>query len=306
VNLTDRRSGRIALAAVAATGAFSLTFAVTRLRDDGPRRYDDDRSVAALDLPTSNASHPQPTATSDPAATPSAPRPGRTLASSSSPEAAVAAFLSAERAGDFAGSFALLSGTEQRRSDLTEWTARHADLPEIVDFRVTGAPRPTTGRVEVTARATLRPLLDEVVGLVPATADLTLATVREGDGWRVMFSESRFAPVYLDDATAAGDTRDWVEQRAGCAPAEEYAGGLLGAGAVTLAAQLCDADGAIAVGAPERLPDSPDSDPYVAAFGPDVLDWARVVPVSSPAPIDVVVAPVGERWLVIGASSPTA
>ena len=51
---------------------------------------------------------------------------------------------------------------------------------------------------------------------------------------------------------------------------------------------------------------NPEADPYVAAFGPDVLEWARVVPVSGPAQIDVVVAPVGESWLVIGASMPTA
>jgi hypothetical protein len=152
----------------------------------------------------------------------------------------------------------------------------------------------------------LRPQLDEVIGLVPAEAELTMATVQEDGQWRVRFADSRLEPVYLDDATAAADTRAWVARRAGCMPADEYDGGLLGAGAASLAEQLCGAAEPVAVGAVRALTISPDADPYIAAFGPEVLDWARVVPVSSPVELDVVVAPVGERWLVIGASIPTA
>jgi hypothetical protein len=299
VNLTARRAQRIGLAAIVAVGAFSAVFAVTRLADDGPRRYDDERSVAALDLPTAVPSSIEPSAGSAVASEADPP-------AAATPEGVVAAFLEAERAGDFAASFALLSQDERAASSVTAWTAGHADLPEILDFELGGSSRPAGDRSEVTVRAKLRPHLDEVVGLVPGSADLTLATVEEGGEWRVLFSESRREARYLDDVTAARDARAWVERRAACSPADEYSGGLLGAGAATLAGQLCEAEGSVAVGTPRPLADSPEADPYVAAFGPEALEWARVVPVSSPARLDVVVAPVGEVWLVIGASTATA
>jgi hypothetical protein len=295
VNITARRASRLGLAALAAIGAFSVAFALARFGDDRPRRYDDDRSVTTLDLPVSATATPEPTMTAD-----------RSTAVTASPEAAVTAFLAAEEAGAFADSFTLLAADERARTSVTAWVGRHADLPELVDFEVLDSSRSTAGRAEVAVRAGLRPQLDEVVGLVPSSAELTLTTVEEDGQWRIRFADSRLVPNYLTDATAAADAGAWVARRAVCMPADEYGGGLLGAGAAVLAERLCGALEPVEVGAPRRLADGPDSDPFVAAFGPEVLEWARVVPVSSPAELDVVVAPYGDRWLVIGASTPTA
>jgi hypothetical protein len=289
---------RIGLAALAAVAAFSVVFAIARLGDQGPRRYDDDRSVTSLELPT----HAGATASAGP--------PGMEAAAASaesSPEGAVAAFLDAERDGDFAKSFALLSATEQEQSSITEWVAGHADLPEILDFEIIPrAAAAAAGRAEVSARAELRAELNEVVGLIPASAELTVTTVQEADGWRVAFAESLIDPIYLSDSTAAADVRAWVDQRAGCDPQAASSAGLLGPGAAGLVDRLCTATGTIKVESPQTLQDTPDADPYVAAFGPDVLSWARVVRVAGPTEVDVVVAPVGERWQVIGASQPAA
>jgi hypothetical protein len=43
-----------------------------------------------------------------------------------------------------------------------------------------------------------------------------------------------------------------------------------------------------------------------AAFGPDVYAWARRVPVTGPVALDLFLAPVGERWLVVGAGEASA
>jgi hypothetical protein len=297
VKITARRASRLGLAALPAVGAFSVAFALVRFGDDGPRRYDDDRSVTTLDLPVSATAPSEPAMTADLSTA---------VDAAAGPEAAVTAFLAAEQAGAFADSFTLLAAEERARTSATAWIARHADLPDIVDFEVVDSSPSTGGRAEVTVRAALRPQLDEVVGLVPSAGDLTLTTVAEDGQWRVRFADSRLVPDYLGDGTAAADTRAWVARRAGCMPADEYGGGLLGAGAAVLAEQLCGAFEPVEVGAPRLLDDSPDADPYIAAFGPEVLEWARVVPVSSPAQLDVVVAPYGDRWLVIGASTPTA
>ena len=54
------------------------------------------------------------------------------------------------------------------------------------------------------------------------------------------------------------------------------------------------------VGAPTDLLDDAGVSAVTAAFGPDVYAWARVVPVTAPERLELVLAPVGERWLVIG------
>jgi hypothetical protein len=48
------------------------------------------------------------------------------------------------------------------------------------------------------------------------------------------------------------------------------------------------------------LPETAQDQPFLAAFGSAVHDWARVVRLDAPVRMDVVVAPVGERWLVVG------
>jgi hypothetical protein len=70
-------------------------------------------------------------------------------------------------------------------------------------------------------------------------------------------------------------------------------------GSQSIVRHLCRATGAVTVGAPSDLVDDSDGS-LTAEFGPDVYAWARVVPVTGPRRLDLVLAPVGERWLVVG------
>lgn len=71
-------------------------------------------------------------------------------------------------------------------------------------------------------------------------------------------------------------------------------------GPVAIAKRLCRATGPVTVGVPTALIDDAGLSALTAAFGPDVYAWARVVPVTAPARLELVLAPVGERWLVVG------
>ncbi len=80
--------------------------------------------------------------------------------------------------------------------------------------------------------------------------------------------------------------------------AEEYEGGLLGNPG--LADSLCGAVGPVEVGRPGPLEDQIDAAQFVGAFGPEFDQWGRAVTVESPVPLQVVLAPVGVEWIVIG------
>lgn len=213
--------------------------------------------------------------------------------------AAVEGFLAAEAQDDFAASFDFLSADDQEQAgDREAWVADHLFLlPPITGFRF-AADQVVEDRVEVMARLELEPGLDELVGLTPGEADATWVAVEENDEWKVAFTESSVVPLYLEDSGAPAAVEKWVEQRRQCAAATEWEGGLLGFPA--LADQLCDASGAVEVGEVTNLADAAESEAFLAAFGPEVGLWARVVPVMSPTPMRAVVAPIGAEWVVIG------
>ena len=86
-----------------------------------------------------------------------------------------------------------------------------------------------------------------------------------------------------------------------CASAEEYEGGLLGNPG--LAESLCGT-GPVEVGQPGPLEDQIDAAQFIGAFGPEFDQWGRAVTVESPTPMRVVLAPVGDQWVVIGVLRP--
>ena len=150
----------------------------------------------------------------------------------------------------------------------------------------------------MSARLVLRPELTSDAGLVPGNATATFTAVAEDGGWRVAYSDSTLVPQYAPATRAPAAVRSWVRARQDCRTGPEYDGGLVGAPA--RAEALCGTRGAIGLGTVRALPDTAQDQPFLAAFGTDVHDWARVVPVDTPVRMDVVVAPVGERWLVVG------
>lgn len=219
-------------------------------------------------------------------------------AGAASAMAAVEGFLTAESAGDLEASFSFLS-RDLRRSYRSPagWVAGHADvLPPILGYDL-GEAIVEEGRATVPASVRFRPSLDEVVGLVPGAADVVWAAVEEGDGWAVDLAASTMTARFPDDDGAAPAVATWAEARQRCDRANERDGTLVGSPAV--ADGLCDADGTIVVGAAAPLSEI-EATPFATAFGGEVIEWARVVPVTAPLQLRAVVAPLGDRWLVIG------
>jgi hypothetical protein len=225
-------------------------------------------------------------------------------AAAPSPTAAVTAFLAAEVAGRFDASYGLLSADDRARAGgRLPWSENHANLPPVTGFAIDSVVV-AGDEATVATRIDLRSSLDEVVGLVPAHALASWSSVREDGGWRVAYARSRLIPQYPSDALASDAAREWVTARQACHQAAEWSGGLVGSDAP--ARRLCRARSAVAVGAATQLPDDTSASDVAAAFGPDVYAWARLVPVTEPARLELIVAPIGERWLVIGVRAASA
>ena len=212
---------------------------------------------------------------------------------------AVQSFLAAEIRADYAVSYGLLSAAD--RADVgsrPEWEAAHGQLP-IVTGVTLGVVTGDGTRAEVDAEVTFEAGLDETRGLVPAQAHGVWVAVAEDGGWRVAHSERNLLPQYPDGNGAVTAAETWAQVRTECRAGDEYDGGLLGATGPVKA--LCGAPGPVTAGAVANLEPGVGVEPFLAAFGPEVLSWARVVPLASPVPFAVVLAPVADRWVVMGA-----
>lgn len=221
------------------------------------------------------------------------------------PGDAVAGFLGAEIAGELGDAYAHLSAAEQQEFHSAKgYVAAHADLLppvlryELVDVEVDGDV------ATVVTDVALRPSLDPIMGLVPGDAEITWTTVAEDGGWAVELTSAEMRPRFLDDGLAPDHVAGWVAARQGCASAGDREQRPL-RGAARLADDLCDKDGDVRVGAVGPLPDI-DGGAYLSAYGGDVASWARVVDVEAPTALRAVVAPIGDRWIVIGVLEPTS
>ena len=219
------------------------------------------------------------------------------------PVATVEGFLTAEVAGDFETSFTLLAQDDQEAAGGAEgWVAEHyLVVPTIRGFRLI-ADSVGAGKAVVSTDLSLEPGLDELIGLTPADAGATWVVVEEAGGWRVAFTESRIDPVFLDDATAPAAAEEWVADQQSCMGEPE--GTLPVLGFPNLADPLCGTAGPVRVSGPLALEDAAEAAPFLAAFGPEVGIWARVVEVETPIDLRLVLAPVGERWRVVGVLEP--
>ena len=268
--------------------------ALPRLLDGGA---DERLTDAARGNPRSAATELVAPRAATPPVPPAAPTPPEAPAvAAATPTDAVGSFLRAEADRDFATSYGLLAATNRAaQQSRAGWAAAHAQLPVVRDFAI-GAVRVAGDRAEVDSTIALKPELDLVVGLVPGSAVATWVARAEDGGWRVDFTESVLTPQWAPEDTAPTAARTWVADRAGCrAPARSA---LFGTG--RLADELCATRGSVQVGAPVALEPGESSDSFLAAYGPDVFTWARVVPVTAPARVGAVLAPLGPRWRVIG------
>lgn len=215
-------------------------------------------------------------------------------------ETAVASFLSAEVARDFAASFALLTpNVQERLGDRPErWRAEHRDLPVITGYQILRVEPGDAPEVHTVLALDSR--LDLVQGLVPARAEAVWAVEETPQGYRVDFDASVLRPLYPDDAPARDVALEWARRLQAGEDATDLQGVQRLYGPARLRAVTAEATGDFDAGAPVTLPPDGGSSDLVAAFGADVVGWARAVPLGGAAEVTVVLAPIDDEWRVIG------
>lgn len=246
-----------------------------------------------VELPVVEADPGEDTAT----ATAASGKPAEPAVARSATEA-VEAFFAAEVDADFARSFDYLSRKDQREHrSPAGWVAAHADIPPVTGFEVAQV-RETGDGAEVDVSLTLESGIDEVQGLTPARAVGTWPLRRERGGWRLHFEQGTLRPVLPDPSAADEAAQRWYESRQACEQGDEVEGGLVGD--AYLANDLCSAGGPVTAGAAEPLSDPTDVQPFDSAFGADAAAQLQVVALDGPVPLRAVLAPVEDRWQVVG------
>jgi hypothetical protein len=188
---------------------------------------------------------------------------------------------------------------------LASWRRAQADRPTPVTFEV-GASRPNSehpGAFEVDMAATHRPSLDSIRGLVPGRSTSVWLARRERDTWRVSADALSFRPVTPADAAATDVVQGWVNLLAACdttgAAQLQVAPNLYGPAGLVKAP--CEARGTWTAGEATGLDGTSDPRAFLAAFGPEVGRWARLVPVQGAnSRFLAAVAPMGDGWQVMG------
>jgi hypothetical protein len=222
------------------------------------------------------------------------------------PRAAVTAFAEALADGRPVDAYPLLDDASRRRyPTVASWVRAQADRATPLTFTV-GTSRPSTdrpGAFEVDLSATHTSSLDPIRGLVPARSTSVWLVRLENDAYRVSVDPLAFRPVLPGDASATAAVQGWVNLLAACdtaaAAALQVSPNLYGPAA--LARTPCETRGPWTAGEPAGLDRSPDPRAFLAAFGPEVGTWARLVPVRGPAGgFLAAVAPMGDGWQVMG------
>ncbi len=251
-------------------------------------------SVERLDLPAGAA----------PAATPDGPGTAPAPAAAGTARAAVQRFLQAGADGDFEVAYGLLDQAGRRRyPSLARFTRAQADRAPVTAVRV-GRER-TAGRATADVTVTLAhpAAIDPFAGLVPARTVEVWRASRQDGRWRVAAEPVSLRAQLPGDDRAPEAVSAWVERLLDCdrpGAADLQAGAEL-YGPADLAELPCTERGRWTVAAPEGFDAAVEPEAYVAAFGPEVGAWARLVPVQGPRTrFSVVVGPLGDAWRVLG------
>lgn len=203
--------------------------------------------------------------------------------------------------------YALITADSRRRfPSLSTWETGAVDRLVPTAFEMT-AERPSEvdrgQAVDIEVNARHQPALDTFSGLVPGRARETWRVWREADRWRVDPEPVKAVPVLPLDQAAEDVVRAWVAQMEACdadgARALQVSSLLYGP--IQLGQAPCKERGAWEVGFTTRFDASPDNGTYVAAFGPGIGSWGRLVPVKGPrSHFFAAVGPLGDEWRVIG------
>lgn len=217
---------------------------------------------------------------------------------------AVRDLLAAEQRGDSAASFLVLSRQSRAEyKDVSDWIKRRRQLPAVTGFRIDPASEGENGdrAGKVTAVVEHAPGLDPFRGLSAARETQIFTGSREGEGWLVD-GDPATEPLLPADTLAVEAATAWVAAVQSCD--REKADGLQAVATIYGSAEgaqgLCGKQGPVTPGPVERLTPGIASTDIVAQYSTDALGWARVVRITSPAGFGVVLAPIGDRWQVLG------
>lgn len=217
-------------------------------------------------------------------------------------------FLQAESGQRFDLSYALLD-TRSRRDYpvLASWVADQAGRPRPV--RVSAArgeseAGSSTVRVPVRVDVAREPAVDPFVGFIAAQAAETWLARLDGGKWRVQDRPAGTDPQLPPDADAVAVAESWIGLAQECDSARAVALQVQRVlyGVADLAESLCGAnvDG-LSGGVAEFEPDAEGAG-ALAAFGPGIDVWARVVDVDAEKSFRLTLAPLGSRWRVLAIS----
>ena len=252
-------------------------------------------SVQRLDLPAGGVAAAAPTPGEATAAAP---------VRAGSARAAVQRFLEARAAGDAATAYGLLDRSGRKRYPTpARFERAQADRAVVKAVRV-GRER-TTGaaRADVTVTLSHPPAIDPFAGLVPARTVEVWRASRQDGRWRVAADPVSVRADLPSDDRAPETVTAWVQRLLGC-DRQGAASLQVGAelyGPADLAELPCQERGRWTVADPEGFDAAVEPEAYVAAFGPEVGSWARLVPVQGPRTrFHVVVGPLGDAWRVLG------
>jgi hypothetical protein len=250
-------------------------------------------SVQRLDLPAGPTPAAAPVEAAPPAAAPAG-----------SARAAVRRFLRAGAGGDHATAYGLLDRAGRKRwPSLARFTRAQADRAAVTTVRVGRQRRAGAGVVDVTVTLTHPAAIDPFAGLVPGRTVEVWRASRQDGRWRVAADPRSVKADLPGDERAPDAVSAWVQRLLGCD--RQGAAGLQAGpelyGPADLPEAPCAERGRWTVAAPEGFDAAVEPEAYVAAFGPEVGSWARLVPVQGPRTrFSVVVGPLGDAWRVLG------
>jgi len=245
-----------------------------------------------------------------PAAAPAATPAGSGRAGAATPvaagtaRAAVRRYLQAGADGDVEVAYGLLDQAGRKRyPSLARFTRAQADRARVTAVRAGPERRAGDGRAEVTVTLGHPAAIDPFTGLVPARTVEVWRASRQDGRWRVAADPVSVRAELPGDDRAPEAVSAWVERLLGCdrAGAAGLQAGAELYGPADLAELPCTERGRWTVAAPEGFDAAVEPQAYVAAFGPEVGAWARLVPVQGPhSRFSVVVGPLGDAWRVLG------
>ena len=220
-----------------------------------------------------------------------------------SARAAVQRFLQAGADGDFAVAYDLLDQAGRKRyPSLARFTRAQADRAEVTAVRV-GRERRAGDPAGRRHRHPVPPGRHRPVRRAgPARTVEVWRASRQDGRWRVAADPVSVRADLPGDDRAPEAVTAWVERLLGCdrqgRPASRP--GPSCTGRPTWPGS-CQERGRWTVAAPEGFDAAVEPEAYVAAFGPEVGSWARLVPVQGPrSRFSVVVGPLGDAWRVLG------